>query len=431
MKIKTVQAEYADVAARPRAPHRKPVRPNLFFRTLMRAASIPDLMATHFTYTMDPAVPRDGTPCLYLMNHSSFIDLEIASKLLYPKPFAIVCTSDGFVGKAGLMRSLGCIPTQKFVTDLTLVRDIRYALNDLKCSVLMYPEASYTFDGCETPLPESLGGLLRLLRVPVVMITTNGAFLRDPLYNCLQKRKVRVSADVRLLVTPEEIAEKTTEELNDILKTAFTYDHFARQYAEGVTVSEPFRADGLERILFDCPACRTEGHMKGQGTTLSCHACGKSWHLREDGRLEALEGETEFPHIPDWYAWERENVREALKESSYALDVPVRIGMLVDESAVYMVGEGRLTHTTQGFTLTGCGGQLDYRQKPLASYGLYADYYWYELGDVICIGDRSALYYCFPPEGTPVAKARMAAEELYRMTRAAARPAGKPGAENG
>lgn len=45
-------------------------------------------------------------PCLVLMNHSSFIDLKIASTVLYPRPLNIVCTSDGFVGKERFMRSL-------------------------------------------------------------------------------------------------------------------------------------------------------------------------------------------------------------------------------------------------------------------------------------------------------------------------------------
>ena len=92
--------------------------------------------------------------------------------------------------------------------------------------------------------------------------------------------------------------------------------------------------------------------------------------------------------------------------------------MMVDYKAIYMVGEGRLIHDGDGFCLTGCEGALHYTQKPLASYGLYADYFWYELGDVICIGNRDALYYCFPPAGTPVAKARLAAEELFRMKKA-------------
>lgn len=70
----------------------------------------------------------------------------------------------------------------------------------------------------------------------------------------------------------------------------------------------------------------------------------------------------------------------------------------------------------------GCGGRLDYWQKPFASYSLYADYYWYELGDMICIGDQRALYYCFPQGGQDVAaKTRLAAEELYRMKKTISR----------
>ena len=55
-------------------------------------------------------------------------------------------------------------------------------------------------------------------------------------------------------------------------------------------------------------------------------------------------------------------------------------------------------------------------QTPLASYSLYADYYWYEIGDMICIGTKDVLYYCFPKEGQDVvAKTRLAAEELYKL----------------
>ena len=63
-----------------------------------------------------------------------------------------------------------------------------------------------------------------------------------------------------------------------------------------------------------------------------------------------------------------------------------------------------------------------FTQRPLASYGLYSDYYWYEIGDVICIGNQDCLYYCFPLEGDVVAKTRMAAEELYKLTKARALP---------
>ena len=156
--------------------------------------------------------------------------------------------------------------------------------------------------------------------------------------------------------------------------------------------------------------------MEGKGTSLVCRSCGKKYELTPLGTLKAEDGETEFSHIPDWYRWERSCVREEIESGSYRLDIPVNIGMVVDFKAVYMVGSGRLVHTAEGFHLTGCDGKLDYIQSPKASYSLYSDYYWYEIGDVICIGDKDRLYYCFPRGGDVVAKTRMATEELYKLS---------------
>ena len=219
MKIKTAKMSYDEVLALPAPVHKKPMKQWFIFRVVLVLLSVWDLWTTHFTYRMiNMERLKKDEPCLVLMNHSSFIDLKIAARLLCTRPFHIVCTTDGFVGKNWLMRLIGCIPARKFMADVTLVRDMVYAVRELKSSVLMYPEASYSFDGTQTPLPESIGKCLKLLKVPVVMIRTHGAFARDPLYNNLQLRKVRVSADVEYLLSPEEIAAKSAQELNDFLQ---------------------------------------------------------------------------------------------------------------------------------------------------------------------------------------------------------------------
>ena len=395
---------------------KKPIKPNIFFRILTMTLSIFSI-PRGFTYKrigMERLSKKE--PCLILMNHSSFVDFKIASKILFPRPFNIICTSDGFVGKSWLMRVIGCIPTQKFVTDLSLVRDIIYAVKKKKSSILMYPEASYSFDGTSTTLPESLGMLVKKLGVPLVMIRTYGAFGRDPLYNNLQIRKVKVSADMKYLLSPDEIGKMSSDEINETIRNEFSFDNFKWQQENKVKIDEPFRADCLNRVLFKCPHCMAEGKTEGKGTRLTCHACGKVYELDEYGYMNALEGETEYPHVPDWYAWERECVKQEIIENRYGLDIDVDVCMLVNTKCLYKVGEGRLTHSNEGFHLTGCDGKLDYTQPILASYSLYADYYWYEIGDVICIGTNKVLYYCFPKNcGDVVAKTRLAAEELYKL----------------
>lgn len=433
MKIKTAKMNYEEVLALPVTIHQKPIKQRLLFRVVLLLLSVWDLWMTRFTYRMIGMERLEkGEPCLVLMNHSSFIDLKIAARLMCTRPFHIICTADGFVGKRWLMRQIGCIPTRKFMTDVTLVRDMIYATKELKSSILMFPEASYSFDGTQTPLPDSIGKCLKLLKVPVVMIRTHGAFARDPLYNNLQLRKVRVSADVEYLLSVQDIAEKSPQELNDILQEKFTFDYFRWQQENKIRIKEPFRADGLNRMLYKCPRCKAEGQMLGQGTKILCKLCGKAYELTEYGYLKKVDAENvesqskeeqsrenpDFTHIPDWYRWERECVRQEILSGTYRMDVPVTIYMMVNTDKIYQVGEGILSHSEEGFRLTGCDGRLDYRQEPLASYSLYSDFYWYEIGDVISIGDGRVQYYCFPKEsGDIVAKARLAAEELYKLVK--------------
>lgn len=427
MKIKSKAMSYEKVLELPPKPHKRPKKPSLLFRTLMRILSEPDLKATHFKAKrigMERLGKRE--PCLYLMNHSAFIDLKIASKLLYPRPYNIVCTSDGFVGKSWLMRNLGCIPTQKFVPDLSLIRDMMHSLKNLKCSVLMYPEAGYSFDGTATLLPDTLGKCIKMLGVPVVMIHAYGAFSRDPLYNNLQLRKVNVSAEMEYLLSPEEIKEKSADEINEILRAQFGFDNFRWQKENHVHLTERFRADGIGRVLYKCPHCGSEKSMRGHETLLECADCGKIYELTELGEMKAKEGETEFSHVPAWFNWQREEVRKEIERKEYRMDCDVQIGMLVDTKALYMIGDGHLTHDVLGFHLTGCDGKLDYKQSPIASYSLNADYNWYEIGDVISIGNHAALYYCFPKgDKNVVTKARLATEEMYKLYARAARHAEK------
>ena len=316
------------------------------------------------------------------------------------------------------MRLIGCIPTKKFISDAGLIKDMLYCIKELKSTVVMYPEASYSFDWTATPIPETIGRFVKMLGVPVVMICTYGAFTRQPLYNCLRKRKVDVSADMKYLLSAEQVKNMAADEIQEMIEKEFSFDNFKWQQENKICINEPERAEGLNRVLYKCPKCKTEGKMVSKGTKLICQECGKEYELTENGYLRATKGDTEFDHIPDWYRWQRECVKEEIQKGTYLLDVPVDICMMVNMKAIYRVGEGKLTHTSEGFHLTGCDGRLDYKQKPSASYSLYSDYFWYEIGDVICIGDNKALYYCFPKAGGDiVAKTRLAAEEMYKLAK--------------
>ena len=121
--------DYEQAIARPRPEHRNPKKANIFWRILIRLLTIVGMMGTGFTYEIDERAEKAlKEPCLILMNHSCFLDMQIAHRILFPRAFNIITTSDAFVGLWGLMnwvlRQIGCFPTQKFVTDLRSIQEM-------------------------------------------------------------------------------------------------------------------------------------------------------------------------------------------------------------------------------------------------------------------------------------------------------------------
>ena len=421
MKTTVTQKSYDEVMALPKVNHQKPIRPNIFWRTLLKVVSLPALIKTGFTCKrVGMENWKKGEPALILMNHSGFIDMEIVVSILYPRVFNIITTSDAFVGMDWLMRQIGCVPTNKFTTDPNLVRDMMHITRKQKSSVVLYPEASYSFDGTATEIGDSTGKLVKLLKVPVIMVRTEGAFHHTPLYNDLIVRNNKVSATMTYLLSPEDIERMSAEELDAIIREQFNYDHFKWQKENNIVEDHPERAKMLNRVLYKCPHCKAEGKTVGEGTTLTCTACGKVWEMDIYGQMQARDGETEFHHIPDWYRWQRECVREEILRGEYGLECDVDIVMARDTKKLYAVGSGHLSHTIDGgFVLDGCDGKLHFERKPLVSHSLYSDYFWYEIGDIINIGNAEFMYYCFPKNaGDVVAKTRLAAEEIYKIKKA-------------
>lgn len=420
MTTKVQKRTIEEVRALPKEKKISPKKPNLFWRTLLKILSSVDLIKTHFTLKkvgMEKLGKKE--PCLILMNHTSFIDLKIAEYCFYPRPLNIVTTFDGFVGLKWLLQQIGCFPTRKFTPERQVIKDMKYCLEKLKTSVLMFPEASYSIDGTATTLPQSVGKALKLLNVPIVTLISEGAYSRQPLFNNLRKRKVKVSATMEYLLSPEELKTLSVEEINERVKKAFSFDAYRWQQENNVRIDEPHRAEGLDRLLYKCPHCMAEGQSVGIQDKWVCQACGAEYVLTETGKMQAVNGETKIDHIPDWFAWERACVREDLLNGSYLLDTEVDIYVLATTKCLYGIGKGRLIHNTDGFKLYDEKGVLLHEQAPLFSYSINADFFWYEIGDVVYIGNSELTYCCVPVNlRNVVAKTRLAAEELYKIKKA-------------
>lgn len=418
MKIKTIKKSYDEVMAIEQPKHFKPKKTNIFWQTLTKVISQPALIGSHFTFN-EVGMEKLGKnePALILMNHSGFTDFEIAYSVLYPRKFNTVAAFDTFMGLDWIMKPIGCFPTRKYISDLQLIRDIKYCLKENKSSVLMFPEAVYTLDGTSVTLPSTLAKFVKMLGAPLCMLEANGVYLHVPAYGYVENRDVPIHAELRYVLSPEEIKQMSVDEIQAVIDREFSFDDFRWQQKNNIVIDEPFRADGLHQILYKCPHCQKEGKMDSKGIHLFCTDCGKKWELTELGYLKALEGETYFDHVPDWYRWERECVRKEILEGTYGFDVPVNIMMMVDHKALYEVGTGRLSHNMdEGFHLTGCEGKIDYRQSSKSMYTCEAIPYWYQIDGAIGMGTNRVLYYAFPLEQKEVvAKVKLGVEEVFKI----------------
>ena len=367
-------------------------------------------------------VNMDGLkpPYMMLSNHMYFIDFELAAMGTGLDRINNVVSIDGYYRRPWLMELIGAICTRKFTMDLHLVKSINKVLK--RGDVLsMYPEARYTPSGTTSFLPESLAKLIKMNKVPVVVVIHHGNHLHSPFWNFRKKRKVPMHTVMTQVLTAEQVKSMSVAEIDAAIRQAFIYDDYRYQKENGILITEPFRAEGLHKVLYQCPHCMTESKMDSAGAELFCTACGKRWTWHEDGRLEAQDGETEFDHIPDWYEWEREQVRTQIENGTYHFSDDVDVYSMPRCWKFEKLGNAKLTHDPEnGFVLEGHYRGEDYRiqRVPTQTNSLHIeyDYCYIKPFDCVDISTENDSFYCYPTQENVVTKLAFATEELYKRS---------------
>ena len=362
-------------------------------------------------------------PYILLSNHMYFIDFEIAAMATYPHRVNNVVSIDGFYRRPFLLELIGAICTRKFTMDLHLIKSINRVLK--RGDILaMYPEARYSPCGTLSYLPESLGKLIRMNKVPVVTVVHHGNYLHSPFWNFRNKRKAPMHTTVTQILTAEQVKSMSVEEINATVKAALAYDEYRYQKDNGILITEPFRAEGLHKVLYQCPHCHTESKMASEGSELFCRDCGKRWRLNEDGTLTAVEGETEFSHVPDWFEWEREQVRLQIENGTYVFEDEMDVYSLPRCWKFEKLGNARLTHDPKnGFVLDGFynGSPYHIQRTPIETNSLHVeyDYCYIKPFDCVDISTENDSFYCYPTKENVVTKLAFATEILYQRAQAA------------
>ena len=356
-------------------------------------------------------------PYMMLSNHMYFIDFELTAMGTLPHRVNNVVSIDGYYRRPWLLTLIGGICTRKFTRDMHLIKSINRVFK--KGDILsMYPEARYSPCGITSYMPESLGKLIKLNKVPVVAVVHHGNHLHSPFWNFRKKRKVPLHTTMTQILTTEQIKSMSVDEINEAIKNALEYDDYRYQKENGILIKEPFRAEGLHKVLYQCPHCLAESKMDSKGSELFCTACGKRWNWNEDGSLVALDGETEFSHIPDWFRWERTQVEKQIENGEYSFSDEAEVYSLPRCWRFMPLGKAKLTHSIEnGFVLEGHyrGEDYEINRTPIETNSLHIeyDYCYIKPFDCVDISTEKDSFYCYPTKQNVVTKLAFATEILY------------------
>ncbi len=398
---------------------KKPHRPSFLMSLAKLIISFPDLRKRGTVITKHNMEGIEGKPYLLLINHGSMVDFNIMLKATHPDPINNVMTLEGFkTYTEPLMRSLGVLGKRKFITDLNLIKNIKYCLTTLGTTFVLYPEARYSLDGCTSYLPPSLGKLAKMYKVPLVMLKISGNFVTCPQWNKINKKSY-VEAEMYPIATAEELKSLSIDEINTRIAESFAYDDFAWQYEKKLVIDHPKRAEGLHCLLYKCPHCGAEFQTDSSGAELWCNACGKRWTMDEYGRMHAQNGETEYEHIPDWSKWERQCVRDEVRNGTYYFEDTVDIETLPNAWRFYKQGKGKFIQNYEG-TRVECNyyGKPYVLDKPAITLeSMHIEYDYLGGGDCVDVSIPDDSFWCYFSKRDVVTKISFATEEMHSLAR--------------
>ena len=254
-----------------------------------------------YHYRAEKAPIRKG-PCIVLSNHQATMDPFFISKA-FPFQLYFYASDDLFNLKVSpLIRYLAApIPKSKSVADLKAVMISLRVLRE-GGAIGITPEGNRTLSGRQWEMGDSVAKLVKTAKVPLVLFNLCGGYGTDPRWGVKIRRGTKFVGRVRRILTPEEYAGMSDEELFGVIKNELDVD----DTLSGERYKSRRRAEYIERALYMCPVCGSIGTIHSHGTGFCCTSCKTEAEYTEDLKISPPVGG--YSRIYEWYEWERQEI---------------------------------------------------------------------------------------------------------------------------
>ena len=299
-----------------------------------------------YNITFDKSIVKSiKGPAIVVATHTSDVDHILSALTLYPiRPTYIV--SEHFMhnpSTAKLLKLMHVIPKKMFTPDASTIVKILRAKNE-KSVIVIFPEGRLSCYGHTCPLTDGTAELIKKLGVNLYAWRADGAYLTFPKWRDKGDDRIgKIHASVKLLLTAEEVSERSVSEIKEITEAAICHDdELAMQNVEYTSLDI---ARGVDKILFKCPKCLKEGTLTETNGHIRCE-CGFDATLDSRYKLHGAP----FERINDWFSWQQDSI----DTENEILSSKARLGCCKEDGFMDAnAGEGEIYLDKNVFKLSG------------------------------------------------------------------------------
>ena len=255
-------------------------------------------------------------PYLILSNHVNNWD-PLFINCFVDEPLCFVAAAPLFRNKLlkKVLDYTGAISKTKLKNDMSTIRNMITAKKHNR-SMALFPEGNRNWNGhAEEPI-FATAKLVKLLNIPVVIVTIKGGYLSNPRWaDSIRKGKVTVSLEKKW--DSEEIKNLSVEEIHTMLNEALQFDEIAWNEQQKIEFHGKGLANYLERYLFTCPNCNTIGALHSEEDILGCKACNYKVRYNLYGSLDQVEGPLHFKYLKDWNDWQLQYIEQQVQNRAF------------------------------------------------------------------------------------------------------------------
>ncbi len=284
-----------------------------------------------------------------LTNHQTPFD-QFFTGIVFKDPIYYVATEDIFsIGAVSRIIEyvVAPIPFRKgSSSDMNSIRSMVQVASE-GGSIALCPEGNRTYSGVTESIKPSVAKMVKLLKLPVLIIKFEGGFGIEPRW-ADEARKGKMYAHATTIIEPEEYKKMSNEDFAALINRELYQDDTAMNQC----FESSKRAEYIERLLYYCPHCGFSS-FESNGNDAKCCKCGRSFTYMPDLTLKYPDDDFPYTYLKEWYR-AQESFIKSVNPSDYSSD-DILYTDTVTFSKVHIYEKKEILADAVSMTMTGAG----------------------------------------------------------------------------